>query len=47
MAVNKAATEQEESQGEDSRSMVTLDPFSPKKIPLNELQQNSPTISFV
>jgi hypothetical protein len=47
MAVNKAATEQkEESQGEDSRSMVTLDPFSPKKNPLNELQQNSPTISF-
>jgi hypothetical protein len=48
MAVNKAATEQkEESQGEDSRSMVTLDPFFPKKEnPLNELQQNSPTISF-
>jgi hypothetical protein len=32
MAVNKADTEQkEESQGEDFRSMVTLDPFFPKK----------------
>lgn len=32
MAVNKAATEQkEESQGEDSWSMVTLDPFFPPK----------------
>jgi hypothetical protein len=47
MAVNKAATEQkEESQGEDSPSMVTLDPFFSKKNPLNELHQNSPTISF-
>ncbi len=32
MAVNKAATEQkEESQGEESRSMVTLDPFFPRR----------------